>query len=95
VNRVEAAAATSASAEKAQPAQQQQLLLVGTKVQGDVNVPAGHVTLAFDVNSRSLQGAGQPLQLASGVRSRVDLGKPGVRQLMVQVRELAGVCFTK
>jgi hypothetical protein len=92
VNRVEAAAATSAGAEREQPAQQQQLLLVGTKVQGDVNVPAGHVTFAFDLSSRSLQGAGQPLQLPSGVRSRVDLVKPGVRQLIVQVRGPTRVC---
>jgi hypothetical protein len=61
-------------------------------VQGDVNVPAGHVTFAFDASSRSLQGAGQPLQLPSGVHSRVDLAKPGVRQLIVQVRWTAGFC---
>jgi hypothetical protein len=89
-----AAGATSvpgagAGASGAQQQQQpQQLLLVGTKVTGDRNVPAGQVTFAVDLASRSTEGAGQPLQLPPGVHSAVDLGAAGTQPLIVKV----GVC---
>jgi hypothetical protein len=80
-----AAAGAGAAASPLPQHPAQHLLLVGTKVLGDVNVPAGRVSFAFDVSSRSLEGAGQLLQLPAEVTTRVDVNKPGVRQLRVQV----------
>jgi hypothetical protein len=92
----EAAAGVMPAAAAAAGTQQQQqhLLLVGTKVLGDVNVPAGHVSFAFDASSRSLEGAGSRLQLPAGVHTRVYVGvdQPGVRQLIVQVSRAGLMC---
>jgi hypothetical protein len=79
-----------------QQSQQQQphnLLLVGTKVTGDRNVPAGQVTFAVDLASRSTEGAEQPLQLPPGVHSDVRVNAAGTRQLVVKVREMHSVLW--
>lgn len=70
-----------------QKQQPQQLLLVATKVTGDRNVPAGQVTFAVDLASRSTEGTGQPLQLPPGMHSDVKVNAAGTRQLVVKVRE--------
>lgn len=78
---------TSRQQEQQQPQQAQKLLLVGTKVTGDRNVPAGQVTFAVDLASRSTEGAGQPLQLPPGMHSDVRVNAAGTRELVVKVRE--------
>jgi hypothetical protein len=65
--------------------QAQQLLLVGSKVTGDRNVPAGQVTFAVDLGSRSREGAGHLLQLPPGVHTAVEVNGPGTRPLVVKV----------
>ena len=65
--------------------QSQQLLLVGSKVTGDRHVPAGQVTFAVDLGSRSREGAGQLLQLPAGVRTAVEVNGPGTRPLVLKV----------
>jgi hypothetical protein len=66
--------------------QPQQLLLVGSKVTGDRNVPAGQVTFAVDLGSRSREGAGNLLQLPAGVHTAVEVNGRGTRPLVVKVR---------
>jgi hypothetical protein len=65
--------------------QVQQLLLVGSKVTGDRNVPAGQVTFAVDLGSRSREGAGRLLQLPPSIQSDVRVNAAGTRELVVKV----------
>ena len=72
--------------------QSQQLLLVGSKVTGDRNVPAGQVTFAVDLGSRSREGAGRLLQLPPGVHTAVEVNGPGTRPFVVKVRASMFLC---
>jgi hypothetical protein len=78
---------TTAAQEQQRQQQQRQLLLVATKLTGDVNVPAGAVTFAVDLGSRSTAGAGSRLVLPPGTDSDVQLNRAGMRQLRIKVSQ--------
>jgi hypothetical protein len=77
----------TATQEQQSQQQQRQLLLVATKLTGDVNVPAGGVTFAVDLGSRSTAGAGSRLVLPPGTDSDVQLNRAGMRQLRIKVSQ--------
>jgi hypothetical protein len=52
-----------------------------------VNVPAGAVTFAVDLCSRSTAGAGSRLVLPPGTDSDVQLNRAGMRQLRIKVSQ--------
>lgn len=95
IGQSSAAAAAGASSSGTQQQQQQQqgdvlplpqqLLLVATKVTGDRNVPAGQVTFAVDLSTRSIAGAGQLLQIHHRMHSAVEVNGPGTRPLVIKV----------
>jgi hypothetical protein len=81
----------AAAATPEQRPRPRQLLLVATKLTGDVNVPAGAVTFAADLVSRSTAGAGARLLLPPGTDCDVQLNRAGMRQLRVKVRHFVTV----
>lgn len=79
------AAVGDGSSLEQQQLQAQPLLLVATKVLGDRNVPAGQVTFAVDLSSRSTEGAGRQLELPPTVYSDVRMNGPDTRPLIIKV----------
>jgi hypothetical protein len=67
-----------------------QWYLVGHKVTGDLNVPAGRVSFVVDGGSRSTEHRGEVFSLPEGYDTDVGLHRPGTCRLVEQVRRGCG-----